>query len=253
MLEDFLAVNVYALLLVFARAGSAMMLLPGFSASYVPVRIRLGAALAVSFAVMPWLAPLLPAPPAGAADLIAVFVREIFTGVFLGVLAAVFVSSLQTAGTFIALFAGLANALVQDPVAEQQSSAVANFLSAMGVVLVFVTDLHHLMLGAVMDSYMLFDPAAPVIWGDMLNVLARSVADSFALGLQMASPVMLIAVVYYVGLGLLSRLMPALPVFFIGMPLQITAQIWVLMITVSGVMMVFMRHFQDGYARFLNP
>ncbi|MHC8509177.1 MAG: flagellar biosynthetic protein FliR [Rhodospirillales bacterium] len=253
MLADFLAVNIYAFMLVFARISAAMMLMPGFAAAYVPMRIRLGGALAVSFAVAPWLAPILPAPPSGAVDLALVFVKEILTGAFLGTLAAVFVSALQTAGTLIALFSGLANALVQDPVSEQQSSTIASFLSVMGVTLVFVTDLHHLMLGAVIDSYMLFDPAQPMIWADTANVLARNVSDSFALGLRLAAPALLIAIVYYVGLGLLSRLMQALPVFFIGMPVQITVQLWILMITVAGVMTVFLGHFQDGYVRFLNP
>ena len=47
--------------------------------------------------------------------------------------------------------------------------------------------------------------------------------------------------------------MPALPVFFIGMPVQITAQMLILMITFSTIMLVFLQHFQDGYAKFLNP
>jgi len=253
MLADFLAVNIYAFFLVFARVGSAMMLLPGFAASYVPIRIRLAAALAISFVVLPMLTPILPAPPTSAPETVVLFAKEVLTGAFLGTLAAIFVASLQTAGTLIALFAGLANALIQDAIAEQQSSTIASFLSAAGVLLMFVTDLHHLMLTAVIDSYMVFAPAEPFIFGDAGQFLARQVGDSFALGLQMSAPFMLVAIVYYVGLGLLGRLMPALPVFFIGMPVQIAAQIWVLMITFSGIMMVFLRHFQDGYANFLNP
>jgi len=253
MLADFLAINIFAFFLIFSRVGSAMILLPGFAASYVPVRIRLGTAMAISLVVTPVLAPILPVPPDAITDTISLFVKEIMTGVFLGTLAAVFVASLQTAGTFISLFAGLANALVQDAISEQQSSTVASFLTATGVLLVFVTDLHHLMLTAVIDSYMIFAPTEPFIWGDAGQFLARQVGDSFALGLQMATPFLLVAIIYYVGLGLLSRLMPALPVFFIGMPVQIAVQMWVLMITFSAILMVFLQHFQDGYVKFLNP
>lgn len=253
MLADLLALNVFAFVLVFARVGSAMMLLPGFAARYVPVRVRLVTALAIAFVVTPTLAPILPAPPDAAWQLIGLFVKEILTGVFLGTLAAVFVASLQTAGTLIALFAGLANALIQDAIAQQQSSVVASLLSAAGVLLVFITDMHHLMLTAVVDSYMLFAPSEPFLWGDAADILAREVANSFALGLQMAAPFLLVAIVYYTGLGLLGRLMPALPVFFIGLPVQISVQMWVLSITLSGIMMVFLQRFQDGYAAFLNP
>ena len=46
---------------------------------------------------------------------------------------------------------------MQDPVADQQSSTIAGFFTALGLVLIFVTDLHHLMLRAIVDSYGLFD------------------------------------------------------------------------------------------------
>ena len=54
-----------------------------------------------------------------------------------------------------------------------------------------------------------------------------------------------------VGLGLLGRLMPQLPVFFFGLPVQITVQLWVLMLVLSGIMLVFTRRFADGMGGFL--
>jgi flagellar biosynthetic protein FliR len=54
-------------------------------------------------------------------------------------------------------------------------------------------------------------------------------------------------------LGLLGRLMPALPVFFIGLPLQIMAQLSVLAIALSGMMLVFLSYFEDTFTSFLAP
>ena len=55
-------------------------------------------------------------------------------------------------------------------------------------------------------------------FGDFADALGRQVADSFALGLQMSAPFVVIGLTYYIGLGLLGRLMPQLPVFFFGLP-----------------------------------
>ena len=67
----------------------------------------------------------------------------------------------------------------------------------------------------------------------------------------MASPFVILGISFYIGLGLLGRLMPALPVFFFGLPLQLSMQIWVMTVTVSGILMVFLGYFRDTYMSFL--
>jgi flagellar biosynthetic protein FliR len=81
-------------------------------------------------------------------------------------------------------------------------------------------------------------------------MIAQRVAASFALGLQMAAPFLIFGMAYYIGLGLLGRLMPQLQVFFIGIPLQISLQIWVMMLTLSGIMMVFLNRFSEVLSPF---
>ncbi len=251
MLGELLNTNVFSFLLIFARVGSAMMLLPGFSASYVSARIKTAVAVTISFVLLPLLGPLLPPMPASVGDIFLLVLAEILVGSFFGLLGKIMTSSLQTAGTLIALHSSLANALLQDPVVEQQSSTIASLLSSIGLLLVFVTDLHHLMLSAVFQSYTLFVPGKPLIMGDFSEVVARTVASAFAIGLQMTLPFILTAVIYYAGLGVLSRLMPQLQVFFVGMPIQIMTQIAVLGIALSAIMMVFLTYFAEGFGAFV--
>ena len=145
----------------------------------------------------------------------------------------------------------MANALIQDPIAEQQSSTISGFLLTIGVVLIFVTDMHHLMLRALLETYAMFEPGQPLPFGDFADTMGRQVADSFALGLQMAAPFVVIGLTYYIGLGLLGRLMPQLPVFFFGLPLQITLQLFVFTITLSGIMIAFIQTFETKVYRFI--
>ena len=251
MLTELLQLNIFAFLLIFARLGAAVSFMPGFSASYVTVRIRLGIALAISFAVMPVIAPNLPVMPASVSQLGIIFIGEVIVGSFIGILGRILIGSLQTAGTIIALSSAMANALIQDPVAEQQSSTVSGFLLTLGVVLVFVADFHHLMIRAAIATYDVFQPGNLLPAGDFAILMARRVADSFLLGVQLATPAIVIGVTYYIGLGLLGRLMPQLPVFFFGLPVQVSLQLWVLAATVSGIMLVWARNFQDGIGAFV--
>ena len=251
MLQEFLEINTWKFLLIMTRVGTVTFLAPGLAASYVPTPFRIGFTLAVSFILLPVVSDQLPDLPQSAMMLFLIVAGEVVIGAFLASIGVVIMSALQAAGTFISLFSSMANALIQDAVSNQQSSVVSGFLSMSGLVLVFVSDLHHMYLRAVADSFTLFRAGEPIMFGDMSNIIARHVSDAFELGLKLSAPLLLSALVYYLALGVLGRLMPTLQVFFFGLPVQITVQIWVLMICFSGMMLVFLGAFTDAYVPFL--
>ena len=253
MLQEFLSVNSFAFFLIFARMGTLLAIMPGFGANYIPMRARLIFAVMVTFVVAPILTPGLPVAPAAPSALVLLMAGEVFVGGFFGLLGRIVMSSLQVAGTLIAYFSSMANAFINDPIAEQQSSAIAGLLGTMGLLLIFVTDLHHLILAAAIDSYSLFEPGRPLPFGDFSEMAVRRLSESFALGLQFASPLILTALTYYIGIGLLGRLMPTLQVFFFGLPIQIAVQIWTMSLVVSGIMYVFLNQFQETFITLLTP
>jgi len=253
MLSDLIQLNLLAFFLLFARVGTVFMLMPGIGSAYVPVNIRLAIALALCFILTPLLAGRMPAAPGSEIDLMLLLLGEVIIGLFIGLVARITIGALQTTGTLIALFSSLANALIRDPIAEQQSSLIATFLSMLGMVLIIVTDMHHLMIRGIVESYSIFQPGQELAFGDFSEMLARRFADSFKLGVQLSSPFLLTAMVYYVGLGILGRLMPALPVFVVVMPLQIAGQLTLLMVSLSAMMMYFLSRFEDAIIIFLEP
>ncbi len=248
MLASWLSAETFALLLVMARMGAALMVMPGFSAGYVDTRVRALLALAMAAVSAPVIASSLPPVPAEPASLLLIVGGEIIVGAFLGTVARILVAALHVAGSFIAFFGSLANALVNDASSDQQSSTVSGFLVTLGVVLIFITDLHHLMISALAHSYEAFPAGGNLPAGDLAGTLARAVADCVLLGLQLSSPFLLLSFVYGLGLGVLGRLMPQLPVFFFGLPIQLSMQLWALMLTTSAIVLAFL----DWYAQSLH-
>lgn len=246
MIGQLLNLNLFAFLLVFARIGTAMSIMPGFASMQVPIPIRLTLALLVSLVITPLVMEYLPGEPTQVSVLFLLLASEITIGLFLGLIPRIILAALQTAGTVISMVASMANVFVHDPVAEQQSSLISTFLSIMALTLIFVTDLHYLMLAALVDSYTLFQPVQGPMIADMSDFIAHKVAESFALGVQMSAPLIVSGLAYSVGLGVLGRLMPQLPVFFFGMPIQIVMQIYLFMVTLSAIMMVALRSLQDS-------
>jgi flagellar biosynthetic protein FliR len=236
--------------LVFIRVGAILAFLPGFSASYISPRIRLLLALALSVVLAPTLAGELPPLPKSLAAAAGLILSEALIGVFLGVIPRIALAAMQAAGTFTAYFASLANALVQDPVADQQSATLAGFYGVMALVLIFVTDLHHLMLAGLADSYRAFPAGTGLLAGDAAAAVIRAVAASFAIGLTLSLPALIGALLSNIALGLLGRLMPQLNVFFFGLPIQISLQLTIMMLTFTGMGIVFLNFFSDTLTLF---
>lgn len=238
--------GLYAAMLIFVRTGAVLAFLPGFSAVTVSMRLRLLLALPLTLLLVPVLAADLPPLPEAPAALGLLIAREALIGVFVGLLPRVALAAVQIAGTFAAYFSSLTSAMVQDPVAEQQSATVSTFFGVVALTLIFATDLHHAMLRALVGSYALFPPAAPLPLGDVVESLSHAVSSSFAIGLQLAMPFLIGNLIVNVGLGLLGRLMPQLSVFFFGIPLQMGLHLLLMMLAISAISLVFLRYFAES-------
>lgn len=253
MLDQFLSAGLFSYMLVFARVGSALIVLPGFGESYVSPRVRLVFALVLSLIITPLVAGLLPPLPASIWAVFVLVGTEVVIGLLFGSVARLLIVGLQTAGMIIAYQTSLASALINDPASSQQGSIIGNFFVALGVLLIFVTDLHHMLLAGVVDSYGLFAPGAMPPAGDMAELITRIVAASFNTAMQIAAPYIVIGLVFYLGLGLLARLMPQVQVFFIAVPLQLVLSFFVMMLTVSASMIWFLDRFEATMGGFLAP
>ena len=253
MLQDFLTGNVFALFFVFARIGAAVMLLPGFGEVFIPGRVRLLIAAGITIVVTPVVSQYIPPAPEGPLGMFVVLGHEIAIGLFLGAMARAMIAALHMAGVIIGFQTSLANAHLFDPVNATQGSLVGSFLNVLGVFLIFATDLHHLMLIAVIDSYSLFVPGGVLPIGDFSDAAARVIAQSFVLAMQIAAPFIVMGMLFYLGMGLLARLMPQVQIFFIVIPVQIFMGFLVMAITLSAGMTWFLESFQANLRGLLLP
>ena len=251
-LEQLVNFNLFNFFMIFARLGSAIMLLPGFGEAYVPQRVRLVFALMVSLVLMPMLADRLPEMPAAFDRFAGLLVLEIGIGIFFGMLTRLMLLGAQSAGSVIALQIGLASALVSDPTTQQQAAVTGNFLLALTVVLIFATGLDHMTLKGLVGTYGIFPPGIVPPLGDVANHASRIVADSFAVAIEMATPFLVYGIVFSVALGLLARLMPTLQVFFIAMPAQILAGLALMAVSVTAMMLFFLGSYEERMSVFLG-
>jgi len=248
VLDEVLPGGVFQGALVFARIGAMVMVLPFFGEQYVQVRIRLVLALFLTALVLPR-AGTLPALPANALELLPLIGGEVLLGLAIAGIVRLSVAALHIAGTVIAIQSGLAVAQNVDPTQGSQSVVPANFVIRTGTTAIVLADLHHLLIGALVQSYRLFPVAAPPPVGDLAELATGVVADTFALGLQMSAPFLAFGVIFNVLLGLTNRVMPSMQVFFIAMPLQLSLSFLLFAATIGYALTLF----ADRFVTALGP
>jgi flagellar biosynthetic protein FliR len=237
---SFLPALAAAFLLVFARIGTMLMLLPGLGELMVPARVRLTSALVLAAVMLPLHRAAYQIDLQSVGPLILMLGEELLIGAVLGMTARLTIAALQVTGSVVAQQLGLGFVTAVDPTQGQQGVIIGNFLTILGIALLFATNLHHLVIAALDDSYTLFVPGEVPLTGDMAALMTRTLAGAFRVGVQLSAPFLVFGLLFNLGLGLLSRLMPQMQVFFVGMPLSILAGFMMLFLLLAAMMGTYM-------------
>jgi flagellar biosynthetic protein FliR len=251
-LQEFLTTGVFAFTIIFVRIGTAFMIMPSIGDSFVPARVRLHISVAISFVLFPLVMPYVPDPLPTTFALFMLILMEFIVGVFFGAIARIFMIALDTAGMIISTASGLGNAQLFNPSLATQGSLVGAFLSVTGILLLLATNMHHLLIMGVVQSYELFPMGTIPDVGSMAEFMSRAVAASFEIGVKLSAPFLVLTLLIYAGMGVLTRLMPQIQVFILALPIQILISLVALMIVFSSFMMYFLTQYEQHMVFFLR-
>jgi flagellar biosynthetic protein FliR len=252
-LQALIASHLFAWLLVFARVGSAFLVMPVFGDQFVPRQVRLVLALIISFIVTPILQDRLPPEPGSVMGLALLLAGEVIVGIFIGSMPRLMFSALEVAGMIIAMQTGLSNAFVFNPALASQGSLPGSMLSWLALLLIMITNLHHMLIIAVVHSYDLFKPGAPLPVEDFAQMVLHLVSESFAIGVEMSAPFIATGLVFALALGVMSRLAPQMQVFMVFMSAQIAYGLLLFSLTLGAMMIFWLHHFESNLLDFVNP
>lgn len=245
------AQQVFAGGLVFARLGAIIMLLPGLGETFIPARVRLAFAFSLSLMMYPLLAGSAPPLPVDGAGLGGAVIKELLIGLMIGGILRLFMSSLATAGEIVSLQTTLSFAQTANPMQAQPSTTLGTFLGLIGIVLIFATNLHHMFIAAVASSYDIFPFTRDVPVADAGQLALQTMSKSFALGLQLAAPVVVFSLIFNVATGLVGRVMPQFQVFFVATPLIVLLGLSIFALSLGVIGIVWVDRYRELIATFV--
>src|SRR4051794_993470 len=177
-----------AFILMFARIGTMVMLLPGVAELSVPARVRLVVALILTAVLFPLYQAAYAIDLRAPGPVLIALGQELVIGVVLGMTARLTISALQVAGSVIAQQLGLGFVTAVDPTQGQQGIILGNFLTLLGITMFFPPALHLLVTAALHDSYRLFARGEIPVVNDAPHLVIRTTADAFRIGIQLSGP-----------------------------------------------------------------
>jgi flagellar biosynthetic protein FliR len=246
---DWLPQTAFIYILLFARIGAILMLMPALGEQMIPARLRLSFSLAFTLVLYPLLSSGMPALPKETMGIFALVFHELAIGLMLGAIVRVTVMATQVAGAIVAFQSGLSTAQSADPTqAGIQGAVFGSFLSFVGVALIFATNLHHVALAAIYDSYMVFTVDSPLMFDDAAQLMIKTVSHAFIIGVQMSAPFIVFGLIFNLGAGILARLMPQMQVFFVLMPANIIGGLILFALLLTMMMGWYLSAFEEHLA-----
>jgi flagellar biosynthetic protein FliR len=242
------AQQIYVGAMVFARLGSFLMTIPGVGDPMVPPRIRLAFAFVFTVMLVPVIAPVLPQIPNTVSTMAGSVIKEILIGLMIGTILRLFLSSLAVAGEIISIQTTLSFAQTSAPGIAPGSTTLGTFLGLLGLVLIMTTDLHHMFITAIVNSYTIFPFARPVPVADAAQLAVQTVGGSFKMGLQLSAPVAVFALIFNIAVGFVGRVMPQFQVYFVASPLMVIFGMSILALSLGIIGLVWV----DGYRVLLH-
>lgn len=207
------------LLLGSVRSAAWLLVSPPFATRIIPGTIKAVLAVALALPVASRIGPQIPELSTGA--LISAVVLQVVTGAALGFITYLLFAAVQAAGDLIDLFGGFTLAQAYDPMSMSQSSIFGRFHQLLGLVLLFVTDAHLVIVAGFLRSYDAIPVTEGVAMDATADALLNGISQFFLAALEIAGPMVVVLFLADVALGLLTRVSPQLNAFALGFPIKI--------------------------------
>ncbi|ARS28990.1 flagellar biosynthetic protein FliR [Sphingomonas sp. KC8] len=210
-----------AFLILFARVGAILMLLPVFSEDAIPPRVRLMLGLGFTAGLFGLLSGRVTPVIGSETALPGIIISELLVGLAMGMIIRILFNAASMAGAIVSLQVGLSSALISDPGMGGQSPLIARFVTVAAAVMCMAMGVHHLWIASIVQSYALFPVGGLPPAEDFARLAVETTGQAMGLALSLAAPLLVYGIVFNVALGLAARMAPAIQVFFITQPLNI--------------------------------
>ncbi len=228
------------------RILGLIMVAPIFGHRSVPARVKIGLGVFIALIVSPALPPL-PDVGLGSWQGLFILVQQLLIGIAIGFVMRVTFAAVEAAGEIVGLQMGLGFASFFDPQSAGQTLVLARFFNLLAMLVFLAINAHLLLIGVLVDSFQTLPISTQPVAVAGFFKLASFGSTVFAVGLQLALPLIAILLMTNLALGILTRSAPQLNIFAIGFPITLGVGLIVLDIMLPYFAPQFEHMIQNGF------
>jgi len=223
------------------RIGGFFVTAPFWGHRVIPAKVKIGAVVALGLVVGPMITAQGSVMPLSLWSVVAWGAKELLIGGLIGFCFATLFWGVRMAGDLVSLQMGFAIVNAIDPNSAAQVSLIGEFKYILALLILLVLDGHHLMIGALVDTYRVIPVGAGLFGTNVYEQLVRVTATTFITAVKIGAPVMVTLLLTDVALGIVARTVPQMNIFIIGFPLKIGVGLLMLGMGLPFVMQAFGR------------
>jgi len=208
---------------VLFRTASVLFFSPIYNQTSIPLIVKIGLALVITFAVFPTIDNTQQTLPDNLTSFLLLIFKEVAVGFLIGYVATLAFGAFVMAGELVSSDMGLSMAEMVDPLFEDQVSPISQILQLLGLVLFLSINGHHWLINALVFSYKTVPVTGFIETGFTISKVVQMFGGLFISAIKVAAPVMIIMALIVVVSGFLARSMPQLNIFLVIFPLKIIA------------------------------
>ena len=220
---DALAPVLYGGVLVMARLSALTWWLPGLTLGRIPGRVRALAVLTFAVVIDLGLGGVVVDIPSSPILMGLQVGREVLLGATMGFALRVVLAAVEVAGSLAGISMGLSLNLFVDPVSGDQSLQLGSLLGMFAGLMFLAIGGHRVMLLAFFEHFQAFPAGAAAYYVPDAAAVARQLGDLSTTALQLAAPVIVVTLVLNIALAFVTRAVPSVNLFGIGLGMLILA------------------------------
>jgi len=186
-------------------------------------------------ALLIYVVPAPISPPDTGLTFIFMFISEFLIGVLIGFIMDFFIIAVEFAGSLMDTQAGLSVSAILDPSSGRSLPLLSLLLKWTATMIFLAIDGHHLVLSSLLESYRLLPIGHPVNFSKGMLFIVTTTTDLFAIGVQLAAPIMLVVFMIDFGFGMLNKVAEQVNVFQLGFQIKPITSLTVFLFTVPGL------------------
>lgn len=219
--------------MILVRVATFVYIAPFFGMNNTPNRVKIGFSAFLAIILFQTIQPKEVLEYSGVIEFAIIVLKEGITGLLIGYAANICNSIIVFSGKVIDMEIGLAMANIYDPTTNTQSGLTGTMYNYFIMLLLVITDMHHYILRALIDTYQLIPVNGAVFdWEHLMGTMVMFITDLMVLGFRIVLPIFATSMILNCILGIMAKVAPQMNMFAVGMQLKILIGFSIIFLTI---------------------